>query len=96
MEVSDEEEDEVVDLCNAIIVKCWGIISETSPTFSCNVPTLQLHIILLNTVDHKMVSEECSTTTEPGSECDPECKPSCEPTSKPKSMTDCGKNFDGT
>ena len=48
--VSVEEEDEVMGMYNAIIVVCWGIINENSPTCSHNVPTVQLRIVLLKIV----------------------------------------------
>ena len=47
MEASIEEEDEVMDLCNATIVEYWGITSEIDQTFSHNVPIVLPQIILL-------------------------------------------------
>ena len=44
------EEDEVIELCNVIIVEYWGITIETFQTFSRNVPIVLLQITQLKTV----------------------------------------------
>ena len=42
IEVSFEEEDEFVDLCNVTIAECWGTTREIVQTCSRNVPTVLL------------------------------------------------------
>ena len=50
VEVSVEEEDEVIDLCNIIIVDHCGISREIVQNYKSNVVIVSLRITQLNTV----------------------------------------------